>query len=574
MAEPTRLSDLQKRRLVWLALAAVVCLPYLAALDGPFVYDDKVEVAGNRAIRVFENWRAVLGYNISRPLLVLSYAFDWQRAGLDPHAYHVTSLVLHALSLGAAVFMGDAVARMFGLTRPFLRAVLAAGLWGIHPMCAESVAYITGRSEVLCGAFVFLSIGAHAEAVMASQRGQSGLGWRALALVGFAGGVLSKEVAVMVPFAQLALEASAAGSWRKVRWVGFVPVVGIVMAAVGLRWTGLGDGASLADLVPHEVDRPLPEQLTTSAEVWLHYVRLWVVPVGQTLFHDQVVVSPSELRGIGAIGGWALLMAGGAAMYRRAPVAGASLICAGLFLVPSTSIAQLKEPMAEHRAYQTGWYLLFAAVSVVPDRWMDDRRARTAVVLGAAVLALATLQRATTWSSEVALWREAVDRSPHSADAWFGLGDAHRFATDCSAAGPAYERALDLARDEPTVPVARRLDALNNLGICHAQLGQAADARRAWTRALELRPSYCRAHTNLGSLAYRERNWESALVELRSALAYCPDNPTAHWLAGNVYYGPLRDPKKALLHYEALVRIAPRFDFAPEAKERILELTW
>ena len=187
MAETSRLTGLQQRRLAWLALAAAVSLPYLASLDGPFVYDDKVEVAGNRAIRVFENWRAVLGYNVSRPLLVLSYALDWQRAGLDPRAYHVTSLVLHALSLGAAVFMADAVARLFGLTRPLLRALLAAGLWGVHPMGAESVAYITGRSEVLCGGFVFLALGAHAEAVLAEREGGWSMGWRALSLLGFVG---------------------------------------------------------------------------------------------------------------------------------------------------------------------------------------------------------------------------------------------------------------------------------------------------------------------------------------------------------------------------------------------------
>jgi len=574
MADSARLSDLQKRRLVWLGLAVVACLPYLASLDGPFVYDDKVEVAGNRAIRVFENWRAVLGYNVSRPLLVLSYAFDWQRAGLDPRAYHITSLVLHALTMGTAVFMGDAVARLFGLTRPFLRAALAAGLWGLHPMGAESVAYITGRSEVLCALFVFLSLGAHAEAVLAERSGKLGLGWRALSLVGFAGGVLSKEVAVMLPFAQLGLEAAAAGSWKKVRWVGFVPVTGIVLAATGLRWSALPEGAEVSALIPHEVDRPLADQLTTSAEVWLHYARLWVAPVGQTLFHDQPIVSPGSVRGIGAIAGWAALVAAGVAVYRKSRVAGALLLCAGLFLVPSTSIARLKEPLAEHRAYQTGFYLLLALVSALPDRLAEDRRARGAVGVLAVVLGLATVQRATVWGSEVALWREAVDRVPESPDAWFGLGDAHRFAKDCTSAGPAYSRALDLAEDAHHVPIARRLDALNNLGICYAQLGDAIEARKAWMRALELKPSYCRAHTNLGSLAYRQRNWDAALVELRSALAYCPDNPTAHWLAGNIYYGPLRDPQKALLHYETLVRIAPRFDFAPEAKERILELTW
>jgi tetratricopeptide (TPR) repeat protein len=255
-------------------------------------------------------------------------------------------------------------------------------------------------------------------------------------------------------------------------------------------------------------------------------------------------------------------------------VAGALLACAGLFLIPSTSIARLKEPMAEHRAYQTGFYLILAAVCVLPDRWSQDARARGVVGLLVLALGASTAHRASIWSSEVALWREAVSRSPDSADAWFGLGDAHRFAKDCTTAAPAYSRALELAKDATHVPVTRRLDALNNLGICHAQLGDGTAARRAWLAALELRPSYCRAHTNLGSLAYRQRNWESALVELRSALAYCPDNATAHWLAGNIYYGPLRDPQKALVHYETLIRIAPRFDFAPEAKERILELTW
>jgi len=568
-----------RKRLLWAGLAALACMPFLAALDGPFVYDDKVEVIGNRAIRVFENWRAVLGYNVSRPLLVLSYAFDWERAGLEPRAYHVTSLVIHALSVGSALFFADATARLFGLTRPLLRAAVAVGLWAVHPMVAESVVYITGRSEALCGAFVFLSLGAHAEAVRAERAGGAGLGWRMLALLGFMGGVLSKELAVMLPFAQVALEVASSSrsrgaAVRDVRWLGYLPVVGVVLAAVALRWRFLGETASVSGLIPHEVDRPLGAQLVTSAEVWLHYARLWVLPVGQTLFHDQSVLDPASLRGVGAVVGWAVLLAGTVLAWRRWPVAGALLVCAGLFLIPSSSIARLKEPMAEHRAYQTGLYMLAAAAFVVPEAWLGRMRPRVGIGVLVVVLMGASHQRAKVWSSEVALWREAAAVSPGSADAWFGLGDAHRFAKDCTAAIPAYTRALELAEDDPEVTIPRRLDALNNLGICHAQIGDGLAAKKAWLGALELRPSYCRAHTNLGSLAYRQRHWEAALIELRSALAYCPDNPTAHWLAGNIYYGPLRDPQKALVHYEALIRIAPRFDFAPEAKERILELTW
>ncbi len=568
-ADPATSTELVRRRLVWLALAVVVVLAYVPALDGPFVYDDKVEVIGNRAIRVFENWRAVLGYNVSRPLLVLSFAFDWQRASLDPRAYHITSLVIHCLSIGAAVFFGDALARLVGARQPWHRAVAAAALWAIHPMASESVAYITGRSEALCGAFVFLALGAHAEAIQAERS----FPWRLLSWMSFLGGVLSKEVAVMLPVAFVGMEVLARGL-QKVRWAWHAPLFVGALGAVGLRWSALGEGASIAAMIPAEVDRPLLHQLTTSAEVWIRYVQLWLVPVGQTLFHDQAIVEPMSVRGGFAWVGWAGLVGLGMWAARRWPAAAIPLLFAGLFLVPSTSIARLKEPMAEHRAYQMGLYLWLALVLAIPDRWWNDRRLR---VVGGLVFLLAmgaTYARASVWQDEGLLWREAAERSPDSADAWFGVGDAHRFAKDCTSAIPAYERALDLSKDSLEQDVPRRLDALNNLGICQAQLGDALAARRTWLNALEIRPSYCKAHTNLGSLAYRQQRWEDALVELRSALAYCPENTTAHWLTGNLYYGPLRDPQKALLHYETLVRLDPRFDYAPQAKERILELTW
>lgn len=581
-ASPPPESDprgLLKRRLVWLAIALVVSLLYWPALDGPFVYDDKIEVVGNQAIRVFENWRAVLGYNVSRPLLVLSYAFDWHRSALDPRAYHITSIVIHGIALGSAIFAGEAIGRLFSVTHPWRRAVVAAGLWAAHPMVSESVAYITGRSEALCAAFAVFSIGAHAESVHRSRSGDGPAWfWRIAALLSLAGAVLSKEVGVAVPLGWLVIEAlsSEARGWRRVRWSGLVPVALVGVLAVVLRWSSLEAGASLTDLIPREVDRPLSTQLTTSAEVWRHYLRLWVLPTGQTLFHDQPDVALLSLRGAGAWLGLAAMVAASVAAWRRRPVAGAMLLLAALFLLPSTSIARLKEPLAEHRAYQTGLWLFLAAALSAPASLFAKRQNIAVVGVLAVVFSAGSVLRAQVWSSEVALWREAVAAVPESPDAWFGLGDAHRFERDCSAAVPAYEHALELAFDRPHTfqGEARRLDALNNLGICRAQLGDGPGAKRAWLKALQIRPSYCKAHNNLGSLHYRKRRWEEARVELQSALAYCPDSTTAHWLLGNLYYGPLAEPEKALVHYQTLVRINPRFDFAEQAKARILQLTW
>jgi tetratricopeptide (TPR) repeat protein len=178
----------------------------------------------------------------------------------------------------------------------------------------------------------------------------------------------------------------------------------------------------------------------------------------------------------------------------------------------------------------------------------------------------ATWLRHGVWKSEVELWIEATERSPDSAEAWYGLGDAHRFALQKDAAIAAFERSVAL---DPSA-----LDAWNNLGIARADLGDRPGALEAWKQALRQRPSYCKAHANIGSLAYREQDWAGAIAALNSALAYCPDNVVAHFLLGNIYYGPQRDARKAQLHYEAVVQLDRGFSQIALVKERLLQLTW
>ena len=570
------------RRAAWAAIAVLVVLVYLPVLDAPFVYDDKVEVAGNRTLRLFshigaewwtllaagrpdvqsisdviDGWRGILTYNTARPLLITSYAIDFLRGGVDPRPYHQTNILVHVLAVGAALSLVGAIGRLADRRPTLPIAAAVVGLWALHPMGTEAVAYTTGRSESLCGLFSFSALAAWATALGSEQSGKSGLPGRALGALCFFLAVGSKEPGVMVLPSMLAMELV----FRKgapVRWWSYLPQAAAVAGAVWLR------SSSTGHLLPVEVERPIGVQLTSSAEVALRYVQLWALPVGQTLFHDQPDVEPRSLRGIGAWLGVLGLIAAGAWGGRRRPALGWALLCAGLFLLPSTSVVMLKEHMAEHRAYQSGLFLLMAAGLALPAR--PDRRWMAA--FGALVLdaAFGTVRRNAVWQSERALWAEATEARPGSVEAWYGLGDALRFAGACGEAQGAYQRALDLKSDH--------LDAWNNLGICRAQLGDAAGARAAWRGALQQRPSYCKAHANLGSLAYQQQAWAEAEVELRSALAYCPDNAVAHWLLGTLYYGPLQERPRALRHYEELVRLHPRFEHADVAKERILELTW
>ena len=241
-----------------------------------------------------------------------------------------------------------------------------------------------------------------------------------------------------------------------------------------------------------------------------------------------------------------------------------AIICAGLFLIPSSSFVALKESMAEHRAYVTGLYLLAAVVWSVPAKY-SGRFVIIASILVPIYMA-ATIARNQVWSSEVGLWEEATHLSPDVAEGWYGLGDAHRFAGDFDRAVEAYETALGL---DPT-----HLDSWNNLGIAKVSIGDAYGARSAWKSALKVQRSYCKAHANLGFLAHTRGQVEEAVVEFSTTLTYCPENTIAHYGLGTIYADNRRNPQRAIAHFEALLRIDPQFSRAEEVQQRLLELTW
>ena len=552
-------------RSAWLFVVLLAVAAYWGSEAAPFVYDDKIEVIGNRTIRLLEDWQSIASYNLGRPLLIFSYAWNYDRFGMEPAGYHYTSAAIFALAIGAALWMAERVGALARLPAPLGLATAGVLLWAVHPMGTEAVIYTTGRSETLCALFCLLSVGSWATALEVERSQSPGAGWRALGVVSFLLASLSKEVGAVVPGLWLGLELllgpgpRLADRARSARWGWLVPAFVALVAAGVLRvW-------STGALLPAEADRGLLVQLTTQAFVWLRYLGLWLLPVEQTLFHHQVELSPLSTQGLSAWVGLALIGVGGLWVGRRQPAVGFALLAAALTLLPSSSFVQLKENMAEHRAFQAGLYLLLGLVWAVGPR-LSTRQTVGAVGAAALALLLATRARVEVWSSEIALWTEATALRPDVADAWYGLGDAYRFAGRFEEAAPAYRAALNL---DPN-----HLDAWNNLGISRAELGDSAGAAEAWKGALKVKPSYCKGHNNLGGLAFNEKQYEQARSEFLSTLAYCPDSVVAHYMLGKIYDEALKDSRRAQMHYEAVIEIDPHFSRAEEVKKRLLAITW
>ncbi len=154
----------------WLAPAAVVALVWWVfspALAAEFLhFDDDQVITGNLAFRGLDGEHLAWMLRAShfghyQPLTWLSFAVDHALFGLDAGAFHRTNVILHALcALAVYGFARALFGRQWSDRDPTVAAALVALLFALHPLRAESVAWVTERRDVLSGLLLVLGLGA------------------------------------------------------------------------------------------------------------------------------------------------------------------------------------------------------------------------------------------------------------------------------------------------------------------------------------------------------------------------------------------------------------------------------
>ena len=139
-----------------LAAAAVLIVAivaaYCGALRGDFLWDDDLHVTANPTIigplGLKEIWTTARANYF--PLVLTNFWAQHALWGLNPVGYHVVTLACHAL---AALLLWRVLAR---LRLP--GAWLGAGLWALHPVQVESVAWICELKNTQSAVFFLATI--------------------------------------------------------------------------------------------------------------------------------------------------------------------------------------------------------------------------------------------------------------------------------------------------------------------------------------------------------------------------------------------------------------------------------
>jgi tetratricopeptide (TPR) repeat protein len=466
-------------------LLAAALAAFGASLGSGFHFDDYA-IFSDPALTSPWGWLQVWGWRQTRPLTYFTFWLNYQVGGQDALGYHALNLLLH---LGAVLLAYECLRRLL----PQRAALVAAALFAVHPLQAEAVDYVWGRSIVLAALLCFAAL-----LCWITDRP-----WTAVAC--FAAALLAKEECVAFPLVLAMLPAKPRGRSHIAVMLGLSVAAGarVVYAAAVTPGALAGPRAGISPW----------KYLLAQGPVILRYLRLLIVPYGFTV--DADIHVPPLWLGVLA---WAGIAALAALLWRYRRNPWATWLLAGLILlIPSSSIFPAADLSADRRMYLP--MLGFAAAA----GWLLTR-VRTPALAAVVVVALTgvSIARTQVWMTEERLWREAVRRAPEKVRPKIQLARA----VPAAEALELLARARNLAPYDPAVAAETGkillsegqpagaleefgralalapLDArnFNNRGVALDALGQTEAARQDFERALRIEPGLIEARQNLEKL--------------------------------------------------------------------------
>lgn len=175
-------------------LIVTVVLCFASTVEAGFVSDDFVLV--NRIARdgYYLSWGGEAGSAFFRPVTTLSYLFDFLIWGNNAAGFHLTNIFWHLFS-GIAVFLlFSLLMKQLQVRKSCLYALLSSVLFLSLASHSESVAWVSGRTDIIATALCLASL-----YFFYRQLGKKSILFSALALLLFPIGLLAKESVIITP---------------------------------------------------------------------------------------------------------------------------------------------------------------------------------------------------------------------------------------------------------------------------------------------------------------------------------------------------------------------------------------
>ncbi len=562
------LAKLASPRVGMLLVLAATYFLYATATGFPFVYDDTFQILQNDHL---DSWRFLPVYftehvwshipqiqaSFYRPLFLVWLRLNNLVFGHEPSGWHFTTILLHLAVTGLVYWLAAK------LLRNRVGGLIAALVFGLHPIHVEAVGWVSGVTEPLGAVFFLGSFLCYLKA--RDQEGQSG--WISASLFLFCCALLVKETAAALPLVIFAYEMSRANLlaaaatekrkqfWRRSRLL--LPYAVVVIIYLPIRALVLGG------VVHPMTDVPVSSSLLSLPWLLCFYLRELVWPAGLSPLYDPVHITqftqaafllPSLMLLFCGVMAWRL-------SRRRSGNVAFLLAWFLLTLAPALllfCVAQPAEAFHDRYLYLPSIAFCVAAGGVFSAIAKSNRKGYVGLALAgllclSAALAFCTRRQLAFWSGNYELFQHATEVAPHneianlnfawelfktheyqralrvsqsilgydpgSAKAMGSAGQAAFLLGDYGQAEDYYSEAVEIDTSRPAL--------FQYLGLTRMKLGRYQEALAPLKTALEADPQMPGLHYSLGLTLTQLGQWQEAASQFRAELEENPGNLAA-----------------------------------------------
>lgn len=520
----------------------LVVVTYWPALTGGFLWDDAGHVTRSdlRSLsglgRIWFEFGATQQYY---PVLHSAFWFERLLWGDSTLGYHLLNISLHA---GSACLFGIILQRL-----KIPGAWVTALLFALHPVCVESVAWISEQKNTLSTVFYLASAIVYFRYRDTGHR--SHYGW-ATGL--FVLALLTKTVTASLPAALLVIFWWQHGklNWRRdmlplLPWFALGAISGLVTAGFERELIGAQGADFNLDLL---------QRCLLAGRVFWFYLGKLIWPA------DLIFIYPHWTVNAGVWWQWifpvaaAALLAGLTVLARRkrGPLAVMLLFAGTLFPVLGfvNVFPFLFSYVADHFQYLASLAIFASAGTFLQLGFSKLPRGFgvSAIVVLAGGLGLLSWAQSGMYRDVLTLYQTTLKKNP---DCWMAHNNLALILADAGHIDQAIPHLESAIRLKPDYPLAE-----NNLGNDLTQLDRPAEAVPHLQRALALQPKYPVAERNLGIALAAVGKISDAIPHFENALRLKPDFAEAELSLATALMLTNRF-SEAVPHFEKAVTLEP-----------------
>jgi Flp pilus assembly protein TadD len=423
------------------------------------------------------------------------------------------------------------------ITGSLWRSAFVAGLFALHPLHVESVAWVTERKDVLSTFFWMLTMWFYIQ-----YAAQPRLYKYFLALFAFTLGLMAKPMLVTLPFVLLLLDYWPLGRFQPGQFKDHngseieksmssnkLPPLASRLLLEKLPFFVLAAAASLIAFLTQQswgaaasVEvLPARIRIANGLVAYIGYMRKMIWPQDLAVFYPHPGNTLPIWQAAGA--GLLLLLISVLALRarRRHPYLPVGWLWYLGTMVPVIGLVQVgKQSMADRFTYipLIGLFIIIAwTVPCLLAKWRYQR----ILLFTSAALVLLALMIVTRL--QVRHWRNSITL---------------------------FEHTLAVTTDNQVIH--------NNLGKALIRKGEIDKARFHYSRALQLQPNSAKAHTNLGNILEQQGKLQEAMHHYYSAVQLDPKLAEAHFNLGNALIRQGKN-EEAAYHFAMAVQLQANF---------------